>query len=132
MSERTDAIHLANKLLEEPNTDPDDDLRMLSRQLLRRCETIDRLEKHLAALQDSTLDMINANRDTILRIHEDGLRRLTKQCEILYISLSQSDSPPPIVIKDLREQARLALKIIEAINTFHPMHGESWIGWPEP
>jgi hypothetical protein len=34
-SEFDDAIKLAQRLLDEPNCDPDDDLRLLSRQLLR-------------------------------------------------------------------------------------------------
>ena len=34
-TELEDTIELANRLLDEPNCDPDDDLRMLSRQLLR-------------------------------------------------------------------------------------------------
>lgn len=38
MSERDDAIRLANKVLETPNRDPDDDLSMLSRQFLRALE----------------------------------------------------------------------------------------------
>jgi hypothetical protein len=38
-NERTHAIALANRLLDEPNCDPDDDLRVLSRQLLRAVET---------------------------------------------------------------------------------------------
>jgi hypothetical protein len=37
--ERTQALALANRLLDEPNVDPDDDLRMLSRWLIRRHET---------------------------------------------------------------------------------------------
>jgi hypothetical protein len=34
-SEKQRAIALADRLLDEPNADPDDDLRVLSRQLLR-------------------------------------------------------------------------------------------------
>lgn len=37
--ERREAIALASKLLDEPNCDPDDDLRVLSRQLLRVIES---------------------------------------------------------------------------------------------
>lgn len=43
--ERVDAIALANKLLDEPWCDPDDDLRVLARQLLRAHEQIALLEK---------------------------------------------------------------------------------------
>lgn len=56
-------------------------------------------------------DLVNANRDTILRITEKGLRRVVR-------CLKAGDIPT-------------ALKVIEAVNTFHPMHGESWIGWPK-
>lgn len=38
MDERAQAIALANQLLDKPNCDPDDDLRMLARQLLRATE----------------------------------------------------------------------------------------------
>lgn len=115
MSERTDADKLARRLLDEPNADPDDDLRMLSRQLLRRGEVIERLEKRLGEMCDGTADLVNANRDTILRIHEEGLRRIRK--------LLECGNPAQYIA--------LMLKIIEAVNTFHPMHGESWSGWPQ-
>jgi hypothetical protein len=47
--ERESANNLANVLLDEPWADPDDDLRVLSRQLLLRHEEIERLtkERHL-------------------------------------------------------------------------------------
>ena len=40
MAEFEEAFDLANRLLDEPNTDPDDDLRMLARQFLRGCEVV--------------------------------------------------------------------------------------------
>jgi hypothetical protein len=40
MNEREEAKVLANKLLDEPNADPDDDLRVFSRQLLRTHEAL--------------------------------------------------------------------------------------------
>ena len=43
--ERVSAVELANRLLDEPNADPDDDLRVLSRQLLRRHEEIDSMKR---------------------------------------------------------------------------------------
>lgn len=42
MSERDDAIALANRLLDEPHADPDDDLRVLARQLIRATERTDK------------------------------------------------------------------------------------------
>lgn len=40
MDERLQVLELANRLLDEPNADPDDDLRALSRQLVRRTEEL--------------------------------------------------------------------------------------------
>ena len=39
MSERAQAIALANRILDRPSGDPDDDLGVLARQLLRATET---------------------------------------------------------------------------------------------
>ncbi len=39
-TEREDAIRLANRVLEQPHRDPDDDLSMLSRQFLRAEEAL--------------------------------------------------------------------------------------------
>lgn len=52
MFERISAIALANRLMDEPNCDPDDDLRVLSRQLLRRSEEIERLRAGLQLIAD--------------------------------------------------------------------------------
>ena len=125
MTERQEADALAERLLDVPNADPDDDLRVLSRQLLRRREVIERLEKDLAARCDDTLDMINANRDTILRIHEEGLKRIAS------IVLESVDKEAKAVNALGAANVMLILKVIEAVQTFHPMHGESWKGWPE-
>lgn len=111
MGERTESLKLAERLLNEPNCDPDDDLRVLSRQLIRRAEVIARLEKALQEAQDPHGDLVNANRDVILRFHEDAVRRIRK-------CLRRGDVPT-------------ALLVIERLNQFHPMHGESWKGWPE-
>jgi hypothetical protein len=43
MTERDDAIALANKVLDTPNRDPDDDLSMMSRQFLRAIEALAKL-----------------------------------------------------------------------------------------
>ncbi len=45
--ELDDALNLANRLLEEPNADPDDDLRVLSRHLTRQFESHERYKKAL-------------------------------------------------------------------------------------
>lgn len=44
MTERADAIRLANTVLDRVNADPDDDLAVLARQLLRTRERAERLE----------------------------------------------------------------------------------------
>jgi hypothetical protein len=41
VSEHFDALNLANRLLDEPNADPDDDLRTLARQLTRKHEELE-------------------------------------------------------------------------------------------
>jgi hypothetical protein len=112
MAEHRDAELLAQRVLERPSADPDDDLALLARQFLRRGEVVAKLKARLAESRgDPMLDMIHANRDAILQITEEGLRRV-KKC------LEMGDVPK-------------ALRVIEAVNTFHPMHGESWGGWPE-
>jgi hypothetical protein len=123
MSERTEADQLAEKLLDEPNADPDDDLRMLSRQLLRRREVIERLENHLASIQDSTLDLIHANRDSILTKHEEAIS-LIKMC------LENGLKDPSGLKYALEAWCKKALEVVRVLNLFHPMHGESWPGWP--
>ena len=117
MSEKHDAEVLANRVLDEPNADPDDGLRLLARQYLRRGEVISRLEAKLIEMLDPHLDLVNANRDTILRIHEDGTRLIGK------VMIGGSDTHD-------REKLLYIGKVLHAINSFHPMHGESWIGWP--
>jgi hypothetical protein len=45
MPEADYALLLANKILDRINADPDDDLAILARQLLRARERLDKLEK---------------------------------------------------------------------------------------
>lgn len=49
MTERQEAIELANHILDRPNGDPDDDLAILARQLLRMIE----------AAKEALLDQMN-------------------------------------------------------------------------
>ena len=51
MDERDEAVVLANHLLDQPLCDPDDDLRVLSRQLLRRHEEIEHLQRYINILE---------------------------------------------------------------------------------
>lgn len=53
MTELENALKLAEQLLNEPNCDPDDDLRTLSRQLLRRQEEVDRLKENCATYRNN-------------------------------------------------------------------------------
>lgn len=128
MSERIDADKLANRLLDDASADPNDELRMLSRQLLRRNEVIDRLEKELSEQHDPTLDMIHSNRDSILKIYEEGMRRIAKVVKNRYSQVAQGQMVNP---SDLGGDLHLITKIINSVSTFHPMHGESWCGWPK-
>lgn len=117
MSERTDAIKLARRLLDEPNADPDDDLRMLSRQLLRSHETIDRMHAQLREVDwegKAQLDLIRSNQDAILDMHKEAVRRVRRVLE--------GNKPG---------RRDTALDVLDALGQFHPMHGESWQGWPK-
>jgi hypothetical protein len=58
VSERADAIRLANIVLDRPNADPDDDLAMLSRQLLRAIEREEILLQMVAALTELSAGLV--------------------------------------------------------------------------
>jgi hypothetical protein len=60
---------------------------------------------------DPYADLIAANRDEILRVHQEAVS-CCRRC------LRRGD-------------VELALQILHALNLFHPMHGESWRGFPE-
>ncbi len=112
MSEKADTIKLANKILEDPHADPDDDLAMLSRQFLRALETIEAQHKQLREVDwegQAQLDLINSNRDEILKKHQEAIR----------------------LIRKWRGYQDKVEAIIDALNLFHPMHEESWQGWPK-
>ena len=117
-SERIKADRLAERLLNEPNADPDDDLRILSRQLLRRAEVISRLEARLGEMCDGTLDLVHANRDIILKFHEDAIVRIGK-------CLQRGLANPSAFKFGLAKECALAQRVIAALNMFHPMHGET-------
>lgn len=123
MTERQETLKLAERLLDGPNVDPDDDLRMLSRQLLRGQETIDRLKKDLMEAQDPMGDLIQFNRDSILKMHEEAIERL-RICLEGVVGGIPTDGPA-------YRAGKLGLEIIRVLGLFHPMHGESWPGWPD-
>lgn len=52
MTEAEETRHLANRILDRPNADPDDDLAMLSRELLRADEKIAALVLAIAAVAE--------------------------------------------------------------------------------
>ena len=89
-SERREAIALANRVLERPNADPDDDMAILARQFLRseeRCERVPELERELEKRTE--------------RVERDGgrLKRLTAALELLrevktWIGHKRSCPPP--------------------------------------
>lgn len=54
-TEHESAIRLANKLLDEPYADPDDDLRLLARQFLRAKEMAARIVVDLYEMRASTM-----------------------------------------------------------------------------
>lgn len=117
MGERTDAYKLAERLLSEPGADPDDELRMLSRQLLRSGEKIQRYEKLLSNQDDGTEAMVNSNRDSILKKHEEAVRLIRNCMAKETVTLA-------------REREYIG-RVLDALLMFHPMHGESWQGWPK-
>ena len=50
MTEKEEAIKLANKILDRISADPDDDLAMLSRQFLRALEALTESQRRVAEL----------------------------------------------------------------------------------
>lgn len=61
---------------------------------------------------DPMADVIAGNQESIIRVYREAMRRALS-------ALNAGD-------------VRLAKRTIEAANTYHPMHEESWCGWPEP
>ena len=118
MSEYEETKLLANRILERPNCDPDDDLCMLARQFLRGDEIVQKLKRQLADQHDPMLELIEANRDSILKKHEEAFGLINR---VLIGGGSQHDAEKLIYIG----------KVLHALSVFHPMHGESWKGWPE-
>ncbi len=115
-SEKAEAIEIANAILNAPNVDPDDHLVMMARQFLRAREKIKELEKEL--FYDPMADLIQANRDQILKMHEEAVSRIGK---VLVGGGSGHDTEKLLYIG----------RVLHALSVFHPMHCESWKGWPE-
>lgn len=59
---------------------------------------------------DPYADLITANQDQVVKMYGETLRRVRT-------ALEKGNVP-------------LAIAVIEAMNKYHPMHEESWCGWP--
>lgn len=73
---------------------------------------------------DPMADLIAANRDEILRKHQDAIRLIRTAIEPIATCDGAADQRLTF------NRANYALAVLDALNTFHPMHGESWCGWP--
>ena len=76
MTEQEEVEILANKILDRINADPDDDLAMLSRQLLRRVEQVVRLTEERDASRQISDGWYNKNQDL--------QQQVTQQAAILW------------------------------------------------
>ena len=60
---------------------------------------------------DPYADLIASNQEEILRVHQEAIRRVSRLLD--------------------RGDVALAKMVLFAVNQFHPMHIDSWAGWPE-
>jgi hypothetical protein len=74
---------------------------------------------------DPGADLIHANRDAILEIHQDALRRIQRVVNTI------EAVEAGFTTTEAHVNARLLRKIVDAAWSFHPMHAESWSGFPE-
>ncbi len=125
MSEKEEAYKLADRLLDVPNADPDDELRVLSRQLLRHKEWLEKMHEQLQAVDwnaAGTRDLVNANRDAVVEKLAEGLHRVKKEM----------DKPREGRLAAAMTDAIFCIvAIVDAALSFHPMHADSWCGWPK-
>ena len=82
------------------------------------------LKENLVAALDPTLDLIHANRDEILRKHEEAVGLIRKALDV----------PPSLKLSvnhDRLSTARHRVsEVLDALALFHPMH-DDWPGWPK-
>jgi hypothetical protein len=92
---------------------------ILRRAIFAEQETIrlqtacDAMHKQLQAVDwngKATADLVEANRDELLKKHQEAIRLIR--------------------VAVLRDDCRQAMRIMDVLSLFHPMHGESWCGWP--
>jgi hypothetical protein len=80
MTERDAALALAHRILDRPRADPDDDLALLSRQLLRALERITALEVDLgeavAALEPFAFEVAKEQENLVFPINCGGWQLL--------------------------------------------------------
>lgn len=112
MSERREALRWAKTILDDAHRDPDSHESMAARRLLLLTEQLDSMHQQLRDyMPDPYQDLIHSNRDVMLKMHEDAIQRVR-----LHLAMDDPDK---------------ALAVLDALNMFHPMHAESWKGWPE-
>ncbi len=83
----------------------------LSRRLERSEDERARLKEAVDSYCSSNADLIHANIDSLRNTYEEGLLRAKRSLEVGATIFAQLE--------------------IEAALSFHPMHAESWGGWPE-
>jgi hypothetical protein len=87
LTERQAAILLANRLLDEPNADPDDDLRILAQQFMRANDRVSYLESRIAKAED----IVNALADLLADLedmpvgHTPAVERLNEVLAVLHV-----------------------------------------------
>ena len=69
MDERENAIKVAHAVLDQPWRDPDDDISVLARQLLRANEAVDALNAKLSDLYEGRSVIIPSSRDHAYKIN---------------------------------------------------------------
>jgi hypothetical protein len=76
------------------------------------------IKSHYQNECDPYADLIEANRDAMLKIHEEAVKRIGK---VLIGGGDRHDAEKLIYIG----------KVLHALSVFHQMHCETWKGWPE-
>lgn len=76
-------------------------------------------EAKLVSMLDPTADLINANRDIILEKHEEAIQLIANITKPVGSSAFSYNLATRIN------------SILKALGNFHPMHEESWEGWPK-
>ena len=90
-----------------------------------RTENEERMGACEKCMYDPYADLIEANRDELLRVHQEAIRRV-RRC----LERAQGASTDSTGIS-VWNHIDVAVAVLNALNTYHPMHCESWCGWPE-